>query len=63
MKHRIKQYKNWRGDDTFEPQWWFLWWHSFKCSYGCALDFNTLEEAQEFIKPQDTSVTIHKVDF
>jgi hypothetical protein len=63
MKHRIKQYKNWRGDDRFEPQWWFLWWHSFECSYGCTIDFSTIEGAKDFLKPRDTSVTIHKVDF
>jgi hypothetical protein len=62
MKHRIKQYKNWYGDNKFEPQWWFLWWHSFECSYGRKIDFNTLEEAQEFLKPRDKEIVYHKVN-
>lgn len=62
MKHRIKQYKSWLDDDRFELQWWFLWWHSFKCSYGCTINFNTLEEAQEFLKPRDKGIVYHKVD-
>lgn len=62
MKHRIKQFKNWCGDDRFEPQWWFLWWHSFECFYDGTIDFNTLEEAQEFLKPRDKGIVYHKVN-
>jgi hypothetical protein len=60
MKYRIREYTNHLGKKEFEPQWWFLWWHPFRCSYDCPIYFNSLDEAKEFLKPKNDIDIIHK---
>jgi len=55
MKTRVRQYKNWRGDDEFEPQWKLLWWHPYRCSYDCPINFKSLKEAEEFADKAEES--------
>lgn len=61
MKYRIREYKNWMGEKEFEPQWWLLWWHPFRCSYDCPIHFKSLEEAKEFLNPKKEVDIIHNI--
>lgn len=55
MKTRIREYKNWQGNVEFEPQWKFLWWHPYTCSYDCPINFDSLKKAEEYIKKVESS--------